>query len=337
MVEDESLDVKDIHRDISQVLTDGDQRAVSATIPQLLKLPADTQQTLLRKLETVAQVEPAVLEPAVPTLEAVLSGGDRSVRLTAVKVLATIAATQPNAVADLSSTLTDALSDDFYYVRGRAAQALGHVAETAPEAVDTTTIIARLLNALSLDRTETRHYVSEALCRISFGDPAPLRTMTSDIAEHLSDEEDLVRYYLTTTLAVVATAEPIYVAAVEPELRDRLDDDVPFVRGRAAETLGLIARADPDAVEEATESLLACREDGQFVATRATFALHQLDESPPEFDEEIGTYETIVTETPSIVEEITSPDSDETSCPQCGQTFGEAHPPMCPGCGRPLI
>jgi len=336
MVDDERTDAEDIDREISRALTGGDKRAVSASLPQLLNLPADTQKALLRQLGAVAQEEPAVLEPALPTLEAILSAENRSVRLTAVKVLASIAATQPDAMIGLGSPLTDALTDDFYYVRGRAAQALGHVAETAPEAVDTPTIIARLLNALSLDRAETRHYVSEALCRIAFGDSTALRTMTSDVAEHLSDQEVLVRYYLTTTLAVVATVEPTYVTAVEPELRDRLDDDVPFVRGRAAETLGLIARSDADAVEPATESLQARREDDQFVASRATFALHQLDESPPKFDREIGTRGAIVDETPIIVEELTSPDPDDSGCPQCGETFGETHPPMCPRCGRPL-
>jgi HEAT repeat protein len=261
---------------------------------------------------------------ASPAIEALLAAEDRAVRLTATKAIAESAPARPEAVAALAPSLRERLDDDFYFVRGRAAEALGYVALADPEAIDTTTVLARLLNALSLDRAETRHHVAGALARIALADPRAVRVLTGDIADHLTDDEELVRYHLTTALVAVAAEYPGHCESVTSDIAERLDDDCPQVRGRAAEALGLVG-----AGEEYAEALEFCSDNDSFVAERVRFALGKAG-SP----DNIGNLEAIAEATTDIVESITAPDGE--GCPHCGETLADGPAPFCPACGAPL-
>jgi HEAT repeat protein len=269
-----------------------------------------------------------------PAVDVLLTADDRSVRLTVAKAVSTFAAADPEAATPLASALVDRLDDEFYFVRGRAAEAVGHLAVADPDAIETATVIARLLNALSLDRDETRQHVTGALARVALGDSKALRTVTDDIAEHLDDDDPVVRYHLTTALAAVATEYPGYCRSVTDAVGSQLTDDTEYVRGRAVETLALVATVDPTAVTDHEDTLNQHTDDESFVAERVQFALEVVASETAEPPDGIGDCEAIAAATAQIVEEITA--SDAEGCPHCGEVVGDAAVPFCPACGAPL-
>ncbi len=289
------------------------------------RLRAADSETLKACSDRLRSAEAVDFAAAGPAIGAVLAAEDRAVRLTAAKALANGAAADPEAVVPLAAPLRERLDDDFYFVRGRAAEAIGHVALADAEAIETTTVLARLLNALSLDRAETRHHVAGALARIALADPRSVRVLTADLADHLTDDETPVRYHLTTALVAVAAEHPGHCQSVTDAIADRLDDDCSHVRGRAAEALGLIGTGD-----EYADALEACSGDDPFVAERVRFAL-QTPTDPPDG---IGDSGAIADATPDIVEAITSPDGE--GCPHCGEPLADRPAPFCPACGAPL-
>jgi hypothetical protein len=310
--------------------SDGDADALADRLadadPETTKASAD-------ELRTVADDDPAALSALQPAVEVLLTAEDRSVRLTVTKAVGEFAAADPDGAASLVPALTERLDDEFYFVRGRAAEALGHVARHEPDAIETATVVARLLNALSLDRAETRQHVAGALANVALGDPRALRTVTDDVADALADDDPLVRYHLSTALVAVAAAHPSYCKAVTEAVAAQLDDDCVYVRGRAAELLGLVAASDDAAVTDNEEALDACANDVAFVAERARFALGGSDRKVDAPDS-VADLAAIADATADIVDDITTPDGE--GCPHCGESVGGGAPPFCPACGAPL-
>lgn len=312
-------------------LADSDEDALAALATDLADAPTETQKACATAFRDAVDESTDRGEAALPAVEPLLDSGDRAVRLTAVKGCATLAAARPSAVDPLVSTLTDLLDDDFYYVRGRAAETLGYVALADPDAIDRATVVARLLNALSLDRPEIRQHVAAAVARIALGDPGALRSVVGEFDAHLDDGDELVRYHLTTAVVAVATEYPTYCRSLAGPLRDRLDDDQSYVRGRAAEALGLVAPVDSEVVAAAADRLRELTDGSEFVADRARFALAD-GTSPPDG---VADRTAIAEGTPAIVDDITGPPED-AGCPHCGETLGGVEPPFCPACGAPI-
>jgi len=332
---DENPD-RSVDEALEAALERGERREFESVAADLPAAPVTERKACAQVLKAAAEEDPEATTAAVPAFEQLLADGERPVRLRTVKAVALLASNRPEDVEPLVGTLTDLLTDEFYFVRGRAAEALGHVAQADPDAIDRPTVLARLLNALSLDRPEVREHVAGALARVAFADPAALRTMTGDCAAHLDDDRDLVRYHLSTAIVVVATEHRSYVASAAPQFRERLDDEVPHVRGRAAEALGLLADAEVGDVGPAADRLAElAEEDASFVAERARWARAVVEgEGTDGRPDGIGDPEAIADRTAEIVEEITAPDGDR-ECRHCGLALPTEGPPMCPRCGAP--
>jgi HEAT repeat protein len=294
----------------------------------------DTTKACADRLRSVTADDPSALDTVRPTVEALLTDDDRSVRLTVTKAVARFARAETESATVFAPALVNRLDDDFYFVRGRAAEALGHLALADPDAIETATVIARLLNALSLDREEICQEVTGALARIALGDPKALRTVTDDIADDLGDDDPAVRYYLTTAIVAVATEYPGYCRSVTDTVGTRLSDDDEYVRGRAAEVLGLVATVDSDALTDYRSVLEQQTDDDSFVAERAQFALAVAETGTAEQSGDIGDCAAIAAETADIVDAITTADGE--GCPHCGEPGGGAAAPFCPTCGAPL-
>jgi HEAT repeat protein len=320
--------------DLDAAIAAGDADAAAALATRLASADESAQKPVAKRVHTHAEDTPAAALAAVPVVEELLVADAQSVRLTATKAAGALAAARPTDVETLVDPLTERLDDDFYFVRGRASEALGHLAQATPGAIDRPVVLARLLNALSVDRSEIRQYVSEALARIAVGDPSALRTMTDDCAGHLADEDPLVRFHLATALALVARPHPGYCTGTVPSVADRLSDEEMYVRGRAAEILGLVALAHPDAVSGERARLADLTDDESFVADRARFACDALDGTAGDPPDELGDADTIAAGTADIVDDITT--SDGSGCPHCGESLPESRPPFCPLCGAPL-
>lgn len=194
----------------------------------------DGRTAAARALRKRADADPSDVTGSLDGLATLFDDGADAVRLLTAKTFLACADHDPHAVP--TEPLRAALDDEFYYVRGRAAQALGRVTRATGEADPT--LVARLLNGLTLERTESRERYAGALADVALGAPAAVRTVSADLAAGLDDESVRVRYQLATALAALAIDHPGRVEAVAAALRGRLDDEEPYVAGRAAETLG---------------------------------------------------------------------------------------------------
>jgi HEAT repeat protein len=201
----------------------------------------DDRTATVRALRKRADADPSGVTGALDGLAALFEDHGDAVRLLTAKTFLACADHEPHAVP--TDPLREALDDEFYYVRARAAQVLGRVARTTGEADPT--LVARLLNGLTLERAESRERYAGALADVALGAPAAVRTVSSDLAAGLDDEGVRVRYHLGTALAALALAHPGRVEAVKDSLCRRLDDGDPHVTGRVAEALGY-ARVDCD-------------------------------------------------------------------------------------------
>lgn len=224
----------------------------------------DDRADFLRAVRTRAEADPTAVADALPGLAALFDDDVDAVRLLTAKTFLAVVEADPESVP--TDPLRAALDDEFYYVRARAAQALGRVARGTGEADPT--LVARLLNGLSLEREESRERYAGALADVAIGAPDAVRTVSADLADSLDDDGVRVRYHLATALAALAVAHPGRVEAVADRLRERLDDEDPHVAGRAAEALGYAGVAcDPSASDEDGDDAAHA-----FAADRAGFA-----------------------------------------------------------------
>ncbi|MFC7229101.1 hypothetical protein N0B31_16980 [Salinirubellus salinus] len=232
---------------------------LAAALPAAPDARADT----IRAVRDRAEADPASVADALPGLAVLFDDEADTVRLLTAKTFLAVAEADPTAVP--TEPLRAALDDEFYYVRGRAAQALGRVARATGGADPT--LVARLLNGLSLEREESRERYAGALADVALGVPDALRTVSPDLADSLGDGDVRVRYHLATALAALAVAHPGRVEAVADRLRERLEDEDPHVAGRAAEALGYAGvDCDPPTPAEDGDDAHA------FAAERAAFA-----------------------------------------------------------------
>ncbi|KTG10881.1 hypothetical protein AUR64_06775 [Haloprofundus marisrubri] len=300
---------------------------------------AETRKRVVNSVRQLTDESPASTEPILPVLASFLVDENRSVRLTTAKLFVAIAEAAPSLLVPNIPSLASRLADDdeFYYVRARAAEALGYIALEHPTAVASPETLADLRVGLSFDEPEVKEKLAKALELVALGNPKRLRHQVSNLASHLDDERVLVRYHLCTALVVVGCEYPAALADGKPELADRLSDENVYVRGRAAEALGVLSRGTSEATSLPEVALSALRDDDEsFVADRARFALGTRDGETDSkaSPDSIGTVEAVNGTTDEFVERIVSPGGDD-ECRNCGLSFSESRPPMCPRCGVP--
>lgn len=324
---------------LTDSLKRGDIEEFSTSLNQFESAAPEDRKDALQALRSLASEQPDTLSPVLSALVPFLIDSERSIRLATAKLFVTVAESYPDEVADVVPSLAERLADEdeFYYVRARAAEALGYVALDDPETVATPETLAELRVGLSFDEPEVKEKLAKALEYVALGQPERLKHHVLKLATHLGDDSELVRYHLCTAVTVVGCEYPEALVDCRDELVARLGDDNAYVRGRAAEALGLLALSEGIDSPSIEESLTALEDDEEpFVTDRAQFAIKSLTEQSDSADslEKIGTIPMIQDETDTILQEITTPDT-EGVCSHCGLALPEHGPPLCPHCGAP--
>jgi len=297
---------------------------------------AEDRKETVRRLRTLAEDRPELVEPLCPTLSPFLDDDERSVRLTTSKLFVALARSEPEAVLPAVDALSDhlAATDEFYYVRARCAEALGYIAVEAPEEVTNPDTLADLRIGLEFDEPEVKEKLAKALTYVALGDPSRLRHQVDSLAEYLDDETDLVRYHLCTALVVVGCEHPAKLAEATEQLQERLSDANRYVQGRAAEALGLLAASGAGTGVAPALDGVTDDEPPAFLTDRLAFCRRPLGaDQSVDGPERVGTIQSIRDGTDDVVDEMTTP--AEGVCPHCGLELSESGPPMCPRCGTP--
>lgn len=129
---------------VEEALERNDGEGVAALVSDLpLDFGRDSQECL-QSLKTVVDDDPALVEPALPVCETLLTEDGRSVRLTTAKLFVAAAETHSNAVVTIVPALAEWLTDgeEFYYVHARSEEALGYTALDHPDTVTSPELLA---------------------------------------------------------------------------------------------------------------------------------------------------------------------------------------------------
>jgi hypothetical protein len=213
---------------------------------------------LFKEVKRCAADTPAVVEPYVPELVALLTEGSYVVG--PASCLAELADDDPSSMLDAVPALATVAASDDDKARRWAVYAFSKVAETHPE--ELMPALDVLVDAIRADDENLRTNALSALGRVTGRYPDAATAVVDDIVALLDSEDATIRGNAVGLLGDIARKHPEPVIAHAPTLATLLaEDGSADVRQNAALALINAGGADPVAVEAEHEQLATALDD----------------------------------------------------------------------------